>query len=48
MKEVTVEFKSELTFDQINNILEKIFYDGEYFDEFENIDWNIKLSMPTK
>ena len=47
MKEVTVEFKSELTFDQINNILEEIFYDGEYFDEFENIDWNIKLSQPT-
>ena len=41
MNEVTITFNSDLNSDQINNILEDIFYDGEYFDEFEDIDWNI-------
>ena len=42
MNKVTITFNSDLNPDQINNILEDIFYDGEYFDEFEDIDWNIK------
>ena len=41
MNKVTITFNSDQNPDQINNILEDIFYDGEYFDEFEDIDWNI-------
>ena len=42
MNKAIIEFKSELRPDDINKILEKIFYDGEYFDEFEDIEWEIK------
>ena len=41
-KKVNITFNSNLNPFEINNILEKIFYDGEYFEDFEDVDWEIK------
>jgi len=40
-KNVNITLKSNLTLDEINNILEDIFYDGEYFEELEDVEWEI-------
>tara|TARA_R100001530_G_scaffold1848_2_gene3152 strand:- start:1801 stop:1929 length:129 start_codon:yes stop_codon:yes gene_type:complete len=42
MFKVNITFSSDLQPDEINKILEDIFYDGSYFDEFEDVDWKIK------
>jgi len=42
MKKVTITLKSNLTFDEINDILEDIFYDGSNFEDLEDVDWEIK------
>ena len=42
MKKVNITLNSNLNIFEINNILEKIFYDGEYFEDFEDVDWEIK------
>lgn len=39
---VLVSFTSTLSEDQISDILERIFWDGEYFEDFEDVDWEIK------
>ena len=39
---ITITFKSSLSSNEINNILEKIFYDGEYFEDFVDVNWEIK------
>ena len=39
---ITITFKSSLSSNEINKILEKIFYDGEYFEDFIDVDWEIK------
>jgi len=41
-KKVTITLKSNLTFDEINHLLEDIFYDGSHFDDLEDVDWEIK------
>lgn len=41
MRKVKVIFKSELKTIEINRILEKIFWDSEHFDDFQDIDWEI-------
>ena len=40
--EVTITLNSNLSSFEINTILEKIFYDGEYFEDFEDVDWKFK------
>lgn len=42
MRQVKVTFKSELSTIEISRILENMFWDGEYFEDFENVDWEIK------
>jgi len=42
MKKVTITLESNLTSFEINYTLEKIFYDGEYFEDFIDVDWEIK------
>ena len=41
MRQVKVTFKSELSTIEISRILENMFWDGEYFEDFENVDWEI-------
>ena len=41
MRQVKVTFKSELSTIEISRILENMFWDGEYFEEFEDVDWEI-------
>ena len=41
MRQVTITLESDLTPDQIHNILESIFWDGEYFEDLENVNWDI-------
>ena len=42
MKQVTITLESNLTKEEIHNILESIFWDGEYFEDLENVEWTIK------
>lgn len=42
MKQVTIKLKSDLTSEEIHNLLESIFWDGEYFEELEDVNWVIK------
>ena len=48
MKKVNITFNSNLNPFEINNILEKIFYDGEYFEDFEDVDWEITKDLHTQ
>ena len=41
MKKVTITLTSDLHPDEINKILENIFWDGSYFEDFEDVDWKI-------
>ena len=41
MKKVTITLTSDLHSDEINKILENIFWDGSYFEDFEEVDWEI-------
>lgn len=41
MRQVKVTFKSELSTIEISRILENMFWDGEYFEDFEDVDWEI-------
>ena len=41
MKKVTITLKSNLTSSEINKELENIFWDGSYFEDFEEVDWTI-------
>ena len=41
MKKVKVTFKTELSTIEISRILENMFWDGEYFEDFEDVDWEI-------
>jgi len=41
MRKVTVKFTSDLKTIEISKILEKIFWDSEHFDDFQDIDWEI-------
>ncbi len=41
MRQITVKFTSDLKTIEISKILEKIFWDGEHFDDFQDVDWEI-------
>ncbi len=41
MRKVKVTFKTELSTIEISRILENMFWDGEYFEDFEDVDWEI-------
>jgi hypothetical protein len=41
MRNVTVTFKSDLKTIEISKILEAMFWDGEHFEDFEDVDWEI-------
>ena len=41
MRRVTVTFKTNLSTSKVSNILEDMFWDGEYFEDFEDVDWEI-------
>mgnify|MGYP003150230153 FL=1 len=41
MRQVKVTFKTELSTIEISRILENMFWDGEYFEDFEDVDWEI-------
>ncbi len=42
MKNVTINLQSELSENELNNLLEKMLWDSEFSYEFENANWNIK------
>ena len=41
MRKVTITLKSNLHSDEINKILENIFWDGSHFEDLEDVDWEI-------
>ena len=41
MKQVTITLESDLSNQEIHNILESIFWDGEYFEDLTDVCWNI-------
>ena len=41
MRQVVVTFKTNLSTSKVSNILEDMFWDGEYFEDFEDVDWEI-------
>lgn len=41
MKQVTITLKSDLEKERIHNILESIFWDGEYFEDLLDVYWHI-------
>ena len=41
MKNIKVTFKSDLKTIEISRILESMFWDGEHFEEFKDVDWEI-------
>lgn len=42
MKNVTINLQSELSENELNNLLEKMLWDSEFSYEFENANWKIK------
>ncbi len=42
MNRIIITADSSYTKDQINKLLESIFWDGSYFEELENVDWTIE------
>jgi len=40
-KQIKVTFHSDLSTTEISRKLEEIFWDGEYFEDFEDVDWEI-------
>lgn len=42
MKNVTITLQSELSKNELNNLLEKMLWDSEFSYEFENANWKIK------
>ena len=42
MKQVTLTFTSEESKERIHSILEELFWDGEHFDELQDVSWVIK------
>ena len=40
-KQVKVTFHSDLSTIEISRILERMFWDGEHFEDFEDVDWEI-------
>ena len=42
MKNVTINLTSELSENELNNLLEKMLWDSEFSYEFENANWKIK------
>jgi hypothetical protein len=42
MFKVNITLSSDLQPDEINKILENIFWDGSNFEDFEDVDWKIK------
>lgn len=42
MKNVTITLQSELSENELNNLLEKMLWDSEFSYEFENANWKIK------
>jgi len=42
MKNITIKLKSDLHSNEIHKILENIFWDGSYFEDLEDVDWEIK------
>ena len=42
MNRITITADSSYTKDQIDKLLESIFWDGSHFEELENVDWTIE------
>lgn len=42
MKNVTINLQSELSENELNNLLQKMLWDSEFSYEFENANWKIK------
>ena len=42
MQNVTINLQSELSQNELNNLLEKMLWDSEFSYEFENANWEIK------
>jgi len=40
-RKVRVHFESNLSTLEISRILESMFWDGEHFEEFKDVDWEI-------
>lgn len=41
MNKATITLKSNLSNEELHSILESIFWDGEYFEELEEVEWSI-------
>jgi fructose/tagatose bisphosphate aldolase len=42
MNRIIITADSSYTKDQIDKLLESIFWDGSHFEELENVDWTIE------
>tara|TARA_E500000331_G_C16947295_1_gene578881 strand:+ start:254 stop:382 length:129 start_codon:yes stop_codon:yes gene_type:complete len=42
MNKIIITADSSYTKDQIDKLLESIFWDGSHFEELENVDWTIE------
>ena len=42
MNKIIITAESSYTKDQIDKLLESIFWDGSHFEELEDVDWTIE------
>jgi|TARA_Y100000015_G_C2352708_1_gene71423 hypothetical protein len=42
MKKITITANSSYSREEIDKLLESIFWDGSHFEEIEDVDWTIE------